>query len=138
MQIASRQTVWNEGGRGTVVEVEMTPATGLRLRFLVRAINQDAFSVAWGEGKREEFAYRTGDIYVEHTYPAYGRYRIWFDHVRGIGFRPLDGMAQFNYDAAIVSFVDRGGLIEDVPSGAFVSLASKNSVKLLPSGLTAK
>ena len=67
MQIASRQIVWNEGGRGTVVEVEMTPTTGLRLRFLVRAINQDAFSVAWGEGKREDVAYRTGDIYVEHT-----------------------------------------------------------------------
>ena len=47
MQIASRQIVWNEGGRGTVVEVEMTPTTGLRLRFLVRAINQDAFSVAF-------------------------------------------------------------------------------------------
>ena len=54
MQITSRQIVWKEGGRGTVVEVEMTPATGMRLRFLVRAINQDAFSVAWGDGKKED------------------------------------------------------------------------------------
>ena len=93
MQIASRQIVWNEGGRGTVVEVEMTPDTGLYLRFLVRALNQDAFAVSWGDGSKVEVPYRTGDIYVEHTFVAYGRYRVRFDHVKGIGFRPLDGMA---------------------------------------------
>lgn len=71
MQIASRQIVWNAGGRGTVVDVEMTSATGLRLRFLVRAIDQDAFSVAWGDGKKEDVPYRTGDIYIEHAYPAF-------------------------------------------------------------------
>ena len=54
MQIASRQIVWNEGGRGTVVEVEMTPATGLYLRFLVRALNQDGFAVSWGDGSKVE------------------------------------------------------------------------------------
>lgn len=119
MQIASRQIVWNAGGRGTVVDVEMTSVTGLRLRFLVRAIDQDAFSVAWGDGKKEDVPYRTGDIYIEHAYPAFGRYRIRFDHVRGLGFRPLDGMAQFSYDAAPVSIVDYSGLLTDVPSGAF-------------------
>lgn len=32
MQIASRQPMWNEGGRGTVVEVNMTPTTGLKFQ----------------------------------------------------------------------------------------------------------
>ena len=119
MQIASRQIVWNEGGRGTVVEVEMTPATGLYLRFLVRALNQDGFAVSWGDGSKVEVPYRTGDIYVEHTFDAYGRYRVRFGHVKGIGFRPLDGMAQYSYDAAPISIVDYSGLLMEVPSGAF-------------------
>ena len=33
MQVASRQIVWNAGGRGTVIEVEMTPTTGLYIKF---------------------------------------------------------------------------------------------------------
>ena len=119
MQIASRQLVWNKGGRGTVVEVEMTPATGLYLRFLVRAVNQDSFAISWGDGTKAEIPYRTGDIYIDHSFAAYGRYKLRFDHVRGLGFRPLDGMAQFSYDAAPVSIVDYSGLLMEVPSGAF-------------------
>ena len=119
MQIASRRIVWNEGGRGTVVEVEMTPATGLYIRFLVRAVNQDPFAVSWGDGTRADVAYRTGDIYIDHTFARHGRYKIRFDHVSGIGFRPLDGMAQFSYDAAPISIVDYSNLLDGVPSGAF-------------------
>lgn len=119
MQIASRQLLWNKGGRGTVVEVELTPATGLYLRFLVRTVNQDPFAVSWGDGAKEDVLYRNGDIYIDHKFAAYGRYKLRFDHVKGIGFRPLDGMAQFSYDAAPVSIVDYSGLLVEIPSGAF-------------------
>lgn len=119
MQIASRQVVWNEGGRGTVVEVKMTPATGLYIRFLVRTVNLDPFSVAWGDGAREDFRHSAGNIYVDHAFAEYGRYRILFDHVRGLGLRHLDGLSQYSYDAAPVSIVDYSRLIDEVPSGSF-------------------
>ena len=121
MQIASRQVVWSEGSGGTVAVVEMTPATGLRIRFLAKAIGEGPFSVKWGDGAAETVPYRTGDIYVEHEYSAFGLYRIRFDRVRGLGFRPLDGMPGFDYDAAIVSVDDYSGLLTDVPSAAFAS-----------------
>ena len=119
MQIASRQIVWNEGGRGTVVEVEMTPATGLYIRFMCNAAEGRPVMVSWGDGSKSEHVFTTHDISSDHRYAAYGRYRIVFEGARSIGLRNLDGEAQYSYDAAIVSYVDYSGLITGSRSGAF-------------------
>ncbi len=119
MQIASRRIVWNEGGRGIVVEVEITPETGLRIRFLVRSIRREPFSVDWGDGTAKDCLHRDGDIYEEHTYAGYGRYKVRFENVCEVGLRPLDGMQQFSYDVAPVSVVDYSGLMTGSPSGSF-------------------
>ena len=119
MQIASRQLVWNKGGRGTVVEVEMTPATGLYIKFRCNAATDTPVSIRWGDGAEETFAYTNRDIVPEHRYATYGRYKVVFEGARSIGFRNLDGEAQYSYDAAIVSYVDYSGLITGSRSGAF-------------------
>ena len=120
MQIASKGLLWQTGGKGTILTVVMTPETGLNIRFLARHIGTSPFTVDWGDKTGVvEHPYQGGDYYVEHTYPSYGSYRIRFDNIRSIGHRPLDGHPQYSYDAAIVSFVDRGGLIDEISSGAF-------------------
>jgi hypothetical protein len=120
MQVASKGLLWSDSGKGTVCDVVMTPETGLSIRFLVRHIGTTPFAVNWGDRTgRIECVYQSGDHYVEHTFASYGSYRIVFENVRGLGHRPLDGHPQYSYDAAIVSFVDRGGLVDEVPSGAF-------------------
>ena len=119
MQIASRQAVWNGGGRGTVVEVEMTPATGLYIRFMCNAAEGRPVVVSWGDGAKSEHVFTAHDISSDHRYAAYGRYRIVFEGARSIGLRNLDGEAQYSYDAAIVSYVDYSGLITGSRSGAF-------------------
>ena len=119
MQIASRQVVWNAGGRGTVIEVEMTPATGLYLKFMCNAAEGRPVVISWGDGSRSEHAFTPHDIASDHRYAAYGRYRIVFEGARSIGLRNLDGEAQYSYDAAIVSYVDYSGLITGSRSGAF-------------------
>ena len=103
MQIASRQVVWNAGGRGTVIEVEMTPETGLYLKFMCNAAEGRPVVISWGDGSRSEHAFTPHDIASDHRYAAYGRYRIVFEGARSIGLRNLDGEAQYSYDAAIVS-----------------------------------
>jgi hypothetical protein len=118
MQIASRQGVWNEGGTTTVVTVEMTNETGLCIRFMARSVGA-GFFVSWGDGVTEYVPLSSGDTYVEHAYARYGRYRIAFRDVYEIGFRPLDGMAQFAYDAAPLSVVDYAGQLTSVMSGGF-------------------
>ena len=119
MQIASRQVVWNAGGRGTVIEVEMTPETGLYLKFMCNAAEGRPVVISWGDGSRSEHAFTTHDIASDHRYAAYGRYKIVFEGARSIGLRNLDGEAQYSYDAAIVSYVDYSGLITGSRSGAF-------------------
>ena len=119
MQIASRQPMWKEGGRGTVVEVEMTPSTGLYIKFRCNATDGTPVSVRWGDGSNESFAYTSSDIVPEHSYAAYGRYRVVFEGARSIGLRNLDGETQYSYDAAIVSYVDYSGTITGSRSGAF-------------------
>lgn len=119
MQIASKQCVWNEGGSGTVVEVEMTEATGLYLRF-VYGLDRDTVAVfSWGDGTVSEIPYVSGEMYADHTYPKYGKFKIRMKNVRSIGFRTLDGQSQYNYDAAILSLVDYSGHMTGSRSGAF-------------------
>ena len=120
MQIASRQTLWTEGARGTVVEVEMTKETGLRIKFFFNAAARDnEVTINWGDGSRTTLAYSDKDMSSEHVYAGYGRYKIVFEGVRCIGLRVLDGQPQYSYDAAILSFVDYSGQINSSRSAAF-------------------
>lgn len=119
MQIASRQVVWNRGGKGTVIEVEMTPDTGIYLKFRCNAATETPVSIRWGDGADIAFAYTTQDIVAEHRYAAYGRYKVVFEGARSIGLRNLDGETQYSFDNAIISFVDHSGLIVGSRSGAF-------------------
>ena len=119
MQIASRQLLWNKGGRGTVVEVEMTPATGLYLKFMCNASDGMPLKVDWGDGTVTERTFTRDNITIDHRYGNYGRRKVRFEGARSIGLRNLDGEAQYSYDAAIVSYVDYSGLITGSRSGAF-------------------
>lgn len=119
MQVASRQHIWQDGGRGTVVEVEMTEATGLYICFRCNASQNMPVTVSWGDGTSSEFLYTTADIVPSHTYGSYGRYKIVFNNVRCIGLRNYDGEPHYSYDAAIISYVDHTGLVTGSRSGAF-------------------
>ena len=119
MQIASRQTLWNGGGRGTVLEVNMTPATGLYIKFVYCSVKDRPFVIKWGDGTKTERPYATGDLTVNHTYPAYGKYKIVAEGCTCIVFRVLDGQPQYSYDAAITSFIDYSGQITGSRSAAY-------------------
>ena len=119
MQIASRQPMWNEGGRGTVVWIEMTQATGLTIKFLLRSIRDEPAWVDWGDGTKEAITNWCTDYHAPHTYRSYGKYKVVFEHVSGVGFRPLDGWPQYSYDNAPISVEDFSGEITQAPSGAF-------------------
>ena len=119
MQIASRQPMWNEGGRGTVVEVNMTPTTGLKFQLAYHATNGSPVVINWGDGNKTEHPYRGGDILTAHTYLLYGKYKVTVEGVRSIGLRFLDGQAQYSYDAAVISVVDYCGQITGSQSAAF-------------------
>ena len=119
MQIASRQPMWNAGGRGTVIEVSMTPATGRYIKFVYCSVKDKPFVIKWGDGTKTERPYATGDLTVDHTYPDYGKYKIVAEGCTCIVFRVLDGHPQYSYDAAITSFVDYGGQITGSRSAAY-------------------
>lgn len=94
MQIASRQPMWNEGGRGTVIEVNMTPTTGLYIKFVYCSVKDKPFVINWGDGTKTERPYATGDLTVDHTYATYGKYKIVAEGCTCIVFRVLDGHPQ--------------------------------------------
>ena len=119
MQIASKQCLWAESGTGTVVEVEMTPTTGLYICFRTNAKTNQDVEVSWGDGTKSMAVYTTNDIVLEHTYPTYGKYKLVFKGIRSIGFRNLDGHPAYAYDAAITSLVDYAGQLEGSRSAAF-------------------
>ncbi len=118
MQIASKQSLWNEGGSGMVVEVEMTPATGLFIQFHFNGYRDKETVIAWGDGDTYRFT-NYDRITVGHTYANYGKYKIRTKNLRGIGLRWLDGQSQYAYDNAIISMVDYGGTITGSNSGGF-------------------
>ena len=110
MQIASRQCLWNDSaGGGTVIIVEMTPETGLYLKFVFNAADGKDVRIRWGDGSGDDIGFSTSDMTCGHTYAKHGRYTIIFQGARSIGFRNLDGQSQYSYDAAILSFVDLSG-----------------------------
>ena len=122
MQIASRQPLWNNGRKGTVVTVEMTDATGLYIKFLSNTIEGVPVVVSWGDGSRDTYpdASESGNNFTyDHTYAKTGRYRITISGIGSIGFRSLDGERQYSYDAAVTSVVDYAGQIKQSRSGAF-------------------
>lgn len=121
MKLASKVAQWaSEGKAGTHVDVELTASTGKTLRFYVRFHSGHDGSVDWGDGSPvQAIPYQTGDVYVSHTYAANGSYTIVFKELKGIGFRPLDGMSQYIYDDAVTSIVDYSGRLEDAPSACF-------------------
>ena len=119
MQIASRQPMWKGGGRGTVIEVEMTPATGLYIRFVYCPTPGKPLAVKWGDGEKTELPNAPGDSEVDHLYAAYGKYKIVVDGCCNIVFRVLDGQPAYPYDAAITSFVDYSGQITGSRSAAY-------------------
>ena len=119
MQIGARHCIWSSGGFGTEITVEMTPATGLYLKFMFNAVADRNVTIRWGDGSVDELGYVSSDMSCGHTYLAYGKYRIVFSGARSIGFRNLDGQSQYSYDAAILSFVDYSGDISGSRSGAF-------------------
>lgn len=121
MNLASKCSQWTGKGKaGTHVDVELTSSTGKTLRFFVRFHTNLAASVDWGDGSPvQAIPYQTGDVYVSHTYASYGNYTVVFKELKGIGFRPLDGMSQYNYDNAVTSVVDYSGRLEDAPSACF-------------------
>ena len=131
---ASKVCLWKEAGRGTVVEVEMTPATGLYIRFMCNALENSPVTVSWGDGSRSEFLYTRNDINAAHTYASYGHYKIVFEGARSLGFRNLDGEAHYSYDAAITSYVDYSGLVTGSRSGAFKRAV--NLKRFIAPGLT--
>ena len=119
MQVGSRLCLWKSKGIGTEIVVEMTPATGLYLKFMFNAVKDKDVKIRWGDGTGDELGYVSGDMSCGHTYAAYGKYRIVFVGARSIGLRNLDGQSQYSYDASIISFVDYSGDIAGSRSGAF-------------------
>ena len=120
MQIASRQVVWNGGGRGTVIEVEMTPDTGLYIKFFTGNERNEPFSVNWGDSSGTQTYVFDGHYHeLEHTFRTYGKYRIVFVNITNVGLRWLDGQPRYDYDAAILSIVDHAGTLTAAHSGAF-------------------
>ena len=131
MQVASRQCLWKDTGFGTDVVVELTPETGLYLRFGLWGFEGAQVCVRWGDGSMaEEHDYRSGDVYVDHTFKSYGRYHVLFENVRGLGFRVLDGQPQYAYDAAVKSVVDGSCRVERSLSACFKRAANLERVVL--------
>ena len=118
MQVASRQPLWGGNGRGTFLEVEMTPSTGLYIRFVIEPVTPGIMSVDWGDGTTTEVS-SDRRVYVDHTYGAHGGYKIRLRNIAGLALRELDGEPQYSYDDAIISFVDYDNVIRGVASGGF-------------------
>lgn len=127
--IGTKQTFWKKSARtDTEVVLRMTSYTGLTITFAMRFVDDYRdFTVCWGDGTTEIHSY-AGNVnyYITHTYSSYGTYVMQFYGVKSIGFRYLDGQAQYNYDAAPISVVDYSGLLTEAASGAF-----KNAVNLV-------
>ena len=109
MQVASRQCLWKDTPAGTEIVVEMTPSTGLYIRFAFNAAEGKDVRIRWGDGSGEYIGFTTQDVFCGHTYPSYGKYRVFFIGARSVGLRNLDGDPQYGYDAAVLSFVDHSG-----------------------------
>ena len=126
MQVASKTPLWNEGRRGTVVELRMTSLTGTSITLGIGFRDRNTpVDVDWGDGTVGRYAKpASGDFYVTHDYPRYGTYRARFYDANSVGFRFLDGQPLHPYDAALVSVVDYGETLRCVQSAAYMSCAN--------------
>lgn len=118
MQVASRQTMWGDGGRGTTVDLEMTVETGLSVTFHFAGFAGAESSVEWGDGEVSRFSSQER-VTLTHAYRAFGKYRMHCYNVSRVSLRWMDGQAHRPYDAAVLSVVDRGGGIDAIDSGGF-------------------
>ena len=114
MQIASRQPLWNDWRKGTVVTVEMTAATGLYIRFVSLPANDGPIVVRWGDGTRHVCANPSemGEFHwYDHTYAQSGRYRITITGIGTLGFVINAKRTSESYFASVVSVADYTGQI---------------------------
>jgi len=119
MQVASKQSHWNFTGTGTEVELEMTPDTGLYIKFNVHGPADKITEWDWGDGSPKVTFMTHERQYLSHAYPTYGKYKIRCKNLVALGFRGLDGEPQYDYDRAIISYVDYAGTVTGSMSGAF-------------------
>lgn len=119
MQVASRQPLWGGNGRGTFLEVEMTPETGLYIKFFLNPVDGNGGGLDWGDGSFSATVGPDGLQAVEHTYASYGHYKLRLVNLKGAVLRWLDGQPQYQYDGAIVSYVDYDNVVDGCNSGGF-------------------
>lgn len=124
MQIASRTALRTDPNRGVEIELEMTDATGLYVRFVFGSQQGLTPRFSWGDGSDCVIPYVPGNMTAEHTYAAPGRYTVTVWGVRSIGFRSLDGEAACAWDSAILSLVDHGGELTGSRSAGFKGCAN--------------
>ena len=127
MQIASRQPLWNEGHRGTEVELQLTPSTGLYMKLYVGWYKNRPVVLEWGDGAKQTVVANNteGAAYVSHTYSSYGKFIVRAEDERCLSFSEGDGYVygQPFMDAAI-SLVDYGGTLTRLDSGGWKGCAN--------------
>ena len=104
MQVASRQCLWKDAGGGTVIVVEMTPATGLYLKFVFHATEGSDVAIRWGDGGRDDISYAAGDLSCGHTYSRSGRYTVVI-HGAGAGLSPIRTCVYLGTQEQITEFI---------------------------------
>lgn len=137
MQVASKHPLWCIGHSGTEVMMELTPATGRRVKFYFEWYKLRPIDVDWGDGKRQTVAAdnREGAVYITHDYPRYGKFRLRAVDVRGLSFSEGDGWVQDEpYMNAVTSVVDYGGTLTRLDSGGWKGCA--NLVRFIAPGST--
>ena len=127
MQIASRQPLWNEGHRGTEVELLMTPATGLYMKFNAAWYKNQNIDIDWGDGTRQTVmaADVEGHVYPSHTYASYGKYIVRAENAKAFSFSEGDGWVQDEpFMNAAIAVVDYGGTLKTIQSGGWKGCAN--------------
>ena len=127
MQVASKHPLWSKTHFGTEVELEMTPETGRSIKFYFGWYRMRPIHVDWGDGRKERIAAdgTDGAVYVRHTYPRYGRFRIRARDARCLSFSEGEGWVEGeSYFAAVTSVVDHGNTLAHLDSGGWKGCAN--------------
>ena len=127
MQVASKHPLWCIGHSGTEVQLVMTAATGLTIKFLFGWYKNQPIDVDWGDGKHQTVPATSVEshTYVSHTYSRYGKYRVRAENERCFSFSEGDGWVQDEpFMNAAVSLVDYGGTLTRLDSGGWKGCAN--------------
>ena len=127
MQVASKHPLWCIGHSGTEVELQMTAATGLFMQFNVGWYKNQPIDIDWGDGRKQTVpgASTENHIYVGHTYPRYGKYRVRAENARVFSFSEGDGWVQGEpFMNAAIAVVDYGGSLRAIDSGGWKGCAN--------------